>query len=557
MSLTKMINMIVPQEWAPPEIMNTLNPEENAFILTAGSEMIREARKVVAGLSQKEIYNKIRDENKEEMKKLEIDLLVEKELKDKLEITIRQFYEGQLDKMKRQIEDLNKQMHSYMVDNEDLIKDAVDKEREKNRIVLEEKEKRLNRMTETYENFLKQSAENKSSKKLGDEGEETFILLTETFRDFAGYKLEKKSHQAHKGDFHLFFKEFSVLVDLKNYSGSVQKKELEKIEHDLTINNTIDFAWLISYESNVSDWNRFPIMYKWVVTEMGLKCIIIVNNLNANKNPIDVLRNVWSITNEFNNMINKTKLEDEDIKRMKERDFNVVQKIKTTQKRLSELKRTVTSMSQITRDIENDIIDALSLLSNEIIQNEWNKNGKIKEWWDLNIEFTEDANDKLSSTELWNKFKKYNKNDNDDDKILLEDFKNYVKTFVDIENYIEKSKNGSIELIGFKWKEFVVEEGQKMEVELNIPVVSQKKKKVIKNKTQQKILIDEDTDNSVIMQYNTTNDDVIKISKDTKLFVWQVVSILVNNKVIEKRGDARGYEIYKDTDEYKSKLTKK
>ena len=482
---TKLINIIVPQQWTPPEIMNTFNPEENAFILTNGSEMIKEARNLVAGLSQKEIYNKIREETKDEIKKLEIDLLVQRQLTDQLEVNIRQFYEGQVEKMKRQIEDLNKQMHGYITDNEDLIKEAVDKEREKNRILLEDKEKRLNRMTENYENFLKQSAENKSSKKLGDEGEDNFILLSETFRDFVGYKLEKKSHQAHKGDFHLFFKEFSVLVDLKNYSGSVQKKELEKIEHDLTINNTVDFAWLISYDSNVSDWNRFPIMYKWVVTEMGLKCIIIVNNLNANKNQIDVLRNVWSITNEFNNMINKTKLEDEDIKRMKERDFNVVQKIKTTQKRLSELKRTVTSMSQITRDIENDIIDALSLLSNEIIQNEWNKNTKIKEWWELNIEFTGDTNDKLSSTELWNKLKKDNKTETDDDKILLEDFKNYVKTFVDIEHYVEKSKKGSIELVGFKWKEVVlVEKEPKLDIDLNIPVVSnQKKKKIVKKQS--------------------------------------------------------------------------
>lgn len=554
---TKLINIAVPCNWDFPEIMNTFNPEENAFILTTGSEMIKEARNLIAGLSQKEIYNKIREETKDEIRKLELDLLVQKELTGRLDVSIRQFYEGQLEKMKRQIEDMNKQMNSYINDNECLIKDAVEKEREKNRMVLEEKEKRLNRMTETYEIFLKQSAENKSSKKLGDEGEENFILLSETFKDFVGYKLEKKSHQAHKGDFHLFFKEFSVLVDLKNYSGSVQKKELEKIEHDLTINNTIDFAWLISYDSNVSDWNRFPIMYKWVVTEIGLKCIIIVNNLNANKNQIDVLRNVWSITNEFNNMINKTKLDDEDIKKMRERDFNVVQKIKTTQKRLSELKRNVTTMSQITRDIENDIIDALSLLSNEIVQNEWNKNTKIKQWWDLNIDFSGDINDKLSSTELWNKFKKEIKPETDDDKILLEDFKNYVKTFVDIEHYIEKSKKGSIELIGFKLKEVLVEEPS-LNVELNIPVVSSgKKKKIIKNKSNQKILIDEDTDNNIIMQYNTTDDDVIKISNDNKIMVWQVVSILVNNKVIEKRGDARGYEIYKETDEYKSKLTKK
>ena len=38
--------------------------------------------------------------------------------------------------------------------------------------------------------------------------------------------------------------------------------------------------------------------------------------------------------------------------------------------------------------------------------------------------------------------------------------------------------------------------------------------------------------------------------------VWQVVSILVKNKVIAKRSDARGYEIYKETDEYKSKIVK-
>jgi hypothetical protein len=36
--------------------------------------------------------------------------------------------------------------------------------------------------------------------------------------------------------------------------------------------------------------------------------------------------------------------------------------------------------------------------------------------------------------------------------------------------------------------------------------------------------------------------------------VWQIVSVLVNNKIINKRNDARGYEKYKETDEYKSKI---
>ena len=291
----RIINITIPADDAVPDIISTFTPEENLLMLKIGSNCLKEGRQAVAGLTQKEIYNKIKDESKEEIEKLELDLLVEKELKTKLSEEITKIYQKQLDDMKKQIDTFKTQLKNYESENRDFVKIEVDKEREKYRIVLDEKDKQLSKMTDNYERFLKQN-EVKSSKKIGDEGEDTFVLLSDTFKDFPGYKLEKKAHQAHKGDIHLFFKDFNVLVDLKNYSGSVQKKELEKIEHDLSINNTMDFAWLISYDSNVSDWNRFPIMYKWIVTENGLKCVVIVNNLNANKNPIDVLRNVWSIT---------------------------------------------------------------------------------------------------------------------------------------------------------------------------------------------------------------------------------------------------------------------
>ena len=476
----RIINITIPADDAVPDIISTFTPEENLLMLKIGSNCLKEGRQAVAGLTQKEIYNKIKDESKEEIEKLELDLLVEKELKTKLSEEITKIYQKQLDDMKKQIDTFKTQLKNYESENRDFVKVEVDKEREKYRIVLDEKDKQLSKMTDNYERFLKQN-EVKSSKKIGDEGEDTFVLLSDTFKDFPGYKLEKKAHQAHKGDIHLFFKDFNVLVDLKNYSGSVQKKELEKIEHDLSINNTMDFAWLISYDSNVSDWNRFPIMYKWIVTENGLKCVVIVNNLNANKNPIDVLRNVWSITYELHKMMNKTKVEDKDVQDMKERDYNVVQKIKTAQKRLSELRRSVMSMSQITKDIENDIIDALSLLSNEIVKNESEKNEKIKEWWEINIEFDDNDDNKLTSTEIWTRFKKDNKEYVDENKLLIDDFKNYVKIFIDVDKYNEKSKKGSIEFIGFKFKEDLLVT-QPIEIEINIPNVVQNKKKVVNKK---------------------------------------------------------------------------
>jgi len=482
---TKVINIVVPLDWDVPQIMNTFNEHENAFILNMGSELIKDARFMVAGFSQKEIYDKIREETKTEIQRLEMDLLVQKRLNSEIDTSVRNVYNKQLEQMNRQIDTLRTQITTYDVDNKNVVKNEVEKEKEKHRIVLEEKDKQLQRMTENYEKFLKQTTEGKSSKKIGDEGEENFILLTETFKDFTGYKLEKKAHQAHKGDFHLLFKDFNVLVDLKNYSGSVQKKEVEKIEHDLSINNTIDFAWLISYDSNVSDWNRFPIMYKWIVTDIGLKCIVIVNNLNSNKNPTDMLRTVWSITYELHKMINKTKVEDTDIKEMKEiqeRDYKVVQKIKTAQKRLSELKRTVASMSQITKDIEIDILDALSLLSNEIVKNECDKNVKIKEWWSSNISFDGNVENKLTSTEIWNRFKKDNKEYVDENKLLVEDVKNYIQIFIDVDNYVEKSKKGAMDLIGFKFNDLLVQTNETMDLELNIPSTIHKKKQVVKGK---------------------------------------------------------------------------
>ena len=291
----RIIHITVPADEVLPDIMSTFTPEENLFMLKIGSNCLKEGRNAVAGLTQKEIYNKIKDETKGEIQKLELDLLVEKELKSVISEETSKMYQKQIDHMEQQLNILRKQIKMYESDNQDFVRSEVEKEREKYEFMLGEKDKQLNKIMDNYDKFVKQN-EVKSSKKIGDEGEDTFILLSDTFKDFPGYKLEKKAHQAHKGDIHLFFKDFNVLVDLKNYSGSVQKKELDKIEHDLSINDTMDFAWLISYDSNVSDWNRFPIMYKWIVTENGLKCVVIVNNLNLNKNPVDVLRNVWGIT---------------------------------------------------------------------------------------------------------------------------------------------------------------------------------------------------------------------------------------------------------------------
>jgi hypothetical protein len=474
----KIVNIYIPECEQLPEIVSSFTPEENYLMLKIGSECLKEGRKAVSTMTQKEIYNKLKEETKKDIEKLEMDLLVQERSYNKSEERIRNVYEIQLDKMKKETEYLQNQILKFTTDSNLL----VHPELEKKDVVINEKEKLIKSLTEISERLAKQN-ETKSSSQLGDEGEFAFEKLANTFRDFQNYKIINKSQIGYKGDYHLFFKDFNVLVDAKNYSKNVYSQELNKIESDLLTNNTMDFAWLISLKTNFGDWNKFPIMYKWILTETGIKCIIIVNNLLSATNPEDTLRTVWAITNELNNLLKKTKLEDEDVRLIKERNYNLVQQIKSTQKKMVDLKRCITSMLQTVREIDKDLIDALSLLTNDVIKEEFNKYDKIKEWWDKNIKYDETNKEEvLLSTDIWNRLKKNNKECIDENNITIDDLKNYIKNYIENDKYNEKSKKGAYELFGFKFVSLIKNKKTKMPKLDNI---------IINNKNNDENIVDE------------------------------------------------------------------
>ena len=72
-----------------------------------------------------------------------------------------------------------------------------------------------------------------------------------------------------------------------------------------------------------------------------------------------------------------------------------------------------------------------------------------------------------------------------------------------------------------------------------------------------KIYLDVNIDNSVIDLYKNPSLNILEISKQIDIKPFQVVSILMKHNIIETRGDARGYDLYKETDEYKDKIVKK
>ena len=430
----KIIQITVPEE----SILHIgdFSPEENYQMLKIGSQCLLEGRKAVAGLTQKEIHQKIKNESKDEIQRLEMNIIVEKELRTKMEERISAMYDTQVSQMKKQIELLSTQIKTYELESKDLVKKEVDKAKEKFDLLLKEKdrqhllliqekniENQLNRAVFDKASLLTNKNISKSSAALGEDGENIFEYLSDTFKDFTGYKIENKAKQGHKGDFHLFFEEFNVLVDSKNYTSVVQKKEVYKIESDLTINDNMQFAWLVSLNTHISDQNRFPITRKWITTDKGLKCILFINNLLEYKDPANILRQAWFMTQEFYNLTKKISKEDCELEDYREKEIKQKKQIENLQERTNEMRRNINTSYNILKHMDNDLIEMLTEITDKIVNdNKFDINVKIKNWWEDNIEFVDDENI-LSSSEIWSKFKKENKDYITGDYFLPEDSK--------------------------------------------------------------------------------------------------------------------------------------
>ena len=471
---------------------------------------------------------------------------------------ITNMYETQVEQLNKKFENALSQIEIYKQGNSISLNQELTKLKEKYDLLLEEKDRQnqLNREVFDKAEKLINKTSNKSSISIGDDGEQIFETLSDTFKDFTEYRIENKAKQGHKGDFHLFFKDFNILVDSKNYSGSVQKKEVIKIETDLTTNDNMKFAWMVSLNTNISDYNKFPIMTKWITTDVGAKCILFINNLLEHKDPRNILRQAWSICNDFYRLTKSVDKEDGELEKYREKSLMQKKQINNLQDRASELRRGMNVLNNSLKNLDNDLLEILSLISDDIINEKIQFDNIIKKWWNNNIEYVNDEN-KMTSTEIWNKFKKENREYILDNKITIETFKDVITSnIVNNSNYVEKTKKGVIEFVGFKWREIEIKELKNLIIENAVMgnIVIEEKPKPKLKKLKQKFYFNEEEDTKILKDYEDDNNNIMTISTINNILPWQVVSLLIQYKVISKRVEARGYDKYKETEEYKSKI---
>ena len=549
----RIINITIPADDVVPDIISTFTPEENLLMLKIGSNCLKEGRQAVAGLTQKEIYNKIKDESKSEIEKLELDLLVEKELKNKLSEEITRIYQKQMDDMKIQLKEMSHKIFKYELDNADIDKKAAYKAYEKYDMLLQDKDKQLNKLGETYEKLLVQS--HKSTSHKGKEGEQLFEDYANTFIDFKGFEIIDKHTQGGDGDFHMRFEEFDVLVDAKNYKKGVSANQREKIKNDLIKNEHIPFAWLVSLNTTIDKFDKSMIMYEWINTR---QCIVYINNLAQNDDPRKILRIVWFTCKELNRFVSDVSVDDDELITIKETHFKLMDKVKNLRKSIREINTTINVTKNMIQVMDDQLKEILETETTTIVESNYSF---FDDWWTKNIEVT-DEDVRLVSTDIWFKFRSDNKCELNEFNITPDKFKQFVKSKTPSVNIILKNKNANsaFEIKGIKFKliknskvlgKMIEDENIILSLNENVlakNTVSKKKNSLVEEH------FNEEQINKIISEYSIQENDIMNISVMNDIKPWDVISLLVRKNIISKKEQARGYDKYKDTDEYKIKL---
>jgi len=478
------MNMAIPlgDNYVLPD-MSDFSPEENYIILSVGAKCLLESRKFVSGLTHNEIYEKIKAESIKEIEKLELDILVERETSKNMKEEIVQIYARQIEQLtaqhnsineqlKKQNNSMYEQLKNYELDNNVSLLEEVNKVKEKCEIQVREKEKQVERLTETYEKLnetlILQKGKSISAK--GSEGEKQFSDYAETFIDFKDFEIIDKHTQSGDGDFHLHFEEFDVLVDAKNYKNKVPSNQREKIKNDLLKNEHINFAWLVSLNTTIDKFDKCPIMSEWITTD---KCIVYINNLKSYEDPKKILRVAWFYCNDLMKFINKpdnnSVLSESDgvISELKNRQFKMLDKIKNARKNIREMNTTLGIFKKQIDTLDYELKEILNIESENILNSNFSL---FDEWWKNSIEWT-GGGELVLSTDIWTQFKHDNKESIKEFNITVDNCKEYIRSKVSSDSILLRSNGkGAFEIKGLKWKvrekKSISAKKEKMELEL-------------------------------------------------------------------------------------------
>ena len=290
------------------------------------------------------------------------------------------------------------------------------------------------------------------------------------------------------------------------------------------------------------------------------------NSLKLKTNMLHRLKAYNLITETSNpilyKMIEDVIYDDSELTELKEMNFKLIDKIKNIRKTIREINKSMNITKNLIQVTDDELRILLENETNEIVTSNFSL---FDNWWEENIERTQEETF-LISTDLWLKFKQDNKNVMKDFEISSDKFKQYIKSKVSLTSINLKSKNANcaFEIKGICFKQVVKkelplvvpkgEETLKLDLELKNDKALKKISNIIKPKPLKKFYFDEELDNKILQDYNDDDNDIINLAEKYDVKTWEIISLLMKYKIINKRSESKGYDKYKETDEYKKKV---
>ena len=406
-------------------------------------------RNELYGLFQIE-NTKIKEENEEKTQNMSIELRNMERLLDSLKnekeiyiLKIKQEYEI---KEKEQNESLKNENISLKTEIQTLISE---KERERYETLNETFEKNQSAIFElhkTIEEIKQQTTKKSLSQDIGKEGENYFFdLASEIFNHMDDFEIEDKTHQGHMGDFFLKFKEFTILVDVKNFNTSkVGVTDLKKFKSDARRNPQIKIAWMVSLNKGISTYDTYPVEVEY---DNGVLFCYINSLFFWEENQKKILISTWRFCKEiYINFFDKENENTERIAVLLKRDNNKKLIAERGKKRIKELKGMVEQMKNTIYELEKDLIE---IIKGDVLMENDDKLNSLKNWFSQTMIREESKKNKM---DIVNVFEKYKDTIEDGHPETVENFLVNLKTFIDDSDFSKNKTKGSKKyILNYKW----------------------------------------------------------------------------------------------------------
>jgi hypothetical protein len=252
----------------------------------------------------------------------------------------------------------------------------IEKERRENRVLVEN----LSLIQRDMEEIKKTQTQQALSNHRGAIGENYFEgLATDLFGGLDLFEIVETKKTPHSGDYHLHFREFSIMVDIKNYvaSSGVSKDEVRKLKEDMKKNPRFRIAWMVSLDKPIHGYNEndATVMTK---IENGIGyCFINSLGRYDEKEQKRILKTCWYYCKEMDALLrdekeafllDKYKKKENRVREIAER---MLKDIKTGYSTLKLMKENLQAQEKSVNDILKDEIMTIQEIHTETVRKWW------------------------------------------------------------------------------------------------------------------------------------------------------------------------------------------